>query len=402
MKRSIIITIIAALLVGVIAVTASAVEPTDGVVSFRIEGAQEYIYYDTEMTVTASDAMTLYDVIQSCPGVVNIVTSDGETSRRVTAVGSQTQTRTGKWLLRVNGQAVDTNLDATTVQNGDEIVLYYGNTTGMQYPVAELDRMMSQGIVRFVSPDERTGGVLPVADATVVWDGMTYKTNENGEIIIDSTGVGVDHTVQIDRCDASGIPTVLRFAPGYCVRLGFNDVTQGDWYYNAVMTVAGKLIMSGVTETTFEPAQNMNRAMFVTVLGRLSREHVDQTRASKFQDVRNDGWSAGYIAWATDNDIVAGNGDGTFGQYNDVTREQIAVMLCRYAQYRGFDVSGTDSLAAFPDEADVSDYALEALRWAVGYGLITGTDNGELLPGGVATRAQVATMLERFVSAYNL
>ena len=177
---------------------------------------------------------------------------------------------------------------------------------------------------------------------------------------------------------------MLRFIPDYSLSYGFEDVSPDDWYYDAVIYVSQRSLLNGVTETGYGPAEAMNRAMFVTVIGRLSEAEVDQTRSVGFTDVVSDGWSTGYITWAVENGIVNGYDDGTFGQYQQVTREQIAVMLYRYAQHEGLEtgLAGQD-LSTFPDWAGVSDYAKTAVSWAVENGIITGTD-GKLDSGGVA------------------
>ncbi len=415
MKRSVLILMILALLAGLIPAFALAVG-TDGLtVSFRIEGKSENLYYDEELDVAYTDAPTLADVIASAGSdtdAPDITVDESGGQERITAVDGLSENSVGegfsdRWMIRVNGEAADAELQSTPVENGDEIILYYGDPELMQYPDMDLSRMLTDGIIRFTSDDAGTNSdgstyitTNPVAGAIVTWDGMTYKTDASGEIIIDSTGAGVTHSVGIERYYENGLPTVLRFIPGYSLSYGFEDVSPDDWYYDAVIYVSQRSLLNGVTETGYGPAEAMNRAMFVTVIGRLSEAEVDQTQSVGFTDVVSDGWSTGYITWAVENGIVNGYDDGTFGQYKQVTREQIAVMLYRYAQHEGLEtgLAGQD-LSTFPDWAGVSDYAKTAVSWAVENGIITGTD-GKLDSGGVATRAQAAVMLERFVTAY--
>jgi hypothetical protein len=304
-------------------------------------------------------------------------------------------------MLQVNGQGV-TGLTGTPIHPGDDIVVCYGIEASFQFPVIDLDRMVAEGVVRFfdAGPD---GAESPVAGAAVVWDGMTYITDDKGEIIIDSTGAGVSHAVSISRTDANGLPTVLRLPAGYTVKYGFADVPQDAWYLEDVLFMSGRQLLKGTSESEFSPNAPMNRAMFVTVLGRLGGITADQTASAGFTDVVYDGWSAGYIAWATANGIVSGYGGGAFGQYNPVTREQLAVILSRYATYAGMDTNSAApaDLSAFSDAAGISVYAEQAMNWAVGQGLITGAD-GKLNPQNPATRAEVAAILRRFMTKYSL
>ena len=414
MKRFALILMIIVLIAGLIPAFAQATGSDSIEVSFRIEGKSENLYFNSALEVNYSQAATLSDVITSSrndTSAPQIILGGTGSTTRVTAVDDLAEGSIGgifgdEWLIRINGEPAGPYVQDTHINNGDEIVLYYGDPELMQYPEMDLSRMLDEGIVRFTSKDivenanTDTYVTNPVVGATVTWDGMTYKTDANGEIIIDSTGAGVRHTVQIERYYDNGLPTVLRFAPEYFVTYGFSDVTTEDWFYEAVMFASAMKLVNGVTESEFAPNSSMNRAMFVTVIGRLTGVTVDQTQATAFPDVVDDGWSAGYIVWASDNGIVNGYSDGTFGQYKEVTREQIAVMLYRYAQYEGFDtnVLGQD-LSSYPDIGSVSTYAETAMRWAVEQGIITGSD-GRLNPGGLATRAQVATMLERFINAF--
>ncbi len=415
MKRTALILMILALVAGLGPAFALAVGTGSVEVSFRIEGKSENLYSNSALTVEYTDTATLSDVVAGCSSTPDapVITLGGSGAEvRVTAVDGLAEKSIGgmfndTWMIRVNGETVDTLLKNTGVQDGDEIVLYYGDPELMQYPEMDLSRMISDGVVRFTSDDAVTNGAgqtyvatNPVAGAIVTWDGMTYKTDASGEIIIDSTGAGVYHTVQIERSYENGLPTVLRFAPGYAVTYGFSDVMPEAWYYDAVMFASALKLVNGVTQSEFAPDAAMNRAMFVTVLGRLTGVEADQTQGTGYTDVVNDGWSVGYIKWASDNGIVTGYSDGTFGQYREITREQIAVLLCRYAQYKGYgtDLLGQD-LSSYPDLGNVSSYAETAVRWAVEQGIITGSD-GRLDPAGPATRAQVATMLQRFITTF--
>lgn len=175
---------------------------------------------------------------------------------------------------------------------------------------------------------------------------------------------------------------------------GYIDVQNSAWYAGAVKYALDNALMNGMSATTFEPESSMTRAMLVTVLWRYAGEVKEGTNS--FTDVPNGQWYTDAIAWAAHNGIVGGVGNNKFDPDGKITREQMATILYRYAASNGIDTSASADLAAFPDGKQVSEYALDALRWAVAEGLINGSD-GKLLPQGNATRAQVATILMRFI-----
>ena len=402
MKRFSAVLLSLVLLLVVLGGSIGAVETKTMTVSLRIEGVSENIYNNDALLVSyTGDTLSAGEVIRSRSGSTGfptvIWTSDGADVYSIGTLVSGTYGGTDEWLCSISGNPTDSPNDSV-LSSGDEIVLYYGNASDVQIPEVDLAKMMSDGIVRFFSRNTPADGAEnPIAGATVIWDGMEYLTDAGGEIIIDSTGAGTAHTLSIERYDADGLPTVLRFAPGFSVVYGFADVMPGIWYYDAVMFAVNSNLFDGMPDGNYYPETSMNRAMFVTVLGRMAGASVDQNASTSFSDVVNDGWSSGYILWASENGIVTGNTDGTFDQYAGITREQIASILYRFAEGTGSDVSASASLSEFPDADQVSSYALEAMKWAVGAGIIGGTDSAMLLPANTATRAQVATMLQRFV-----
>ena len=176
----------------------------------------------------------------------------------------------------------------------------------------------------------------------------------------------------------------------------FNDVSEDDWFYPYVAWACINDITSGTSENTFSPHVSLTRAMLVTFLWRAEGCPAAQQKTS-FVDVADGMYYTDAIAWASENGIVMGYTDGTFGPDDIITREQIAVVMYRTAVYRGeFDAAETAAdLADFTDAASVSDYAVEGMRWAVGSGLIIGND-GKLNPRGDASRAESVTILSRF------
>ena len=176
----------------------------------------------------------------------------------------------------------------------------------------------------------------------------------------------------------------------------FEDTAQAGWAAEAMTFVAARELFQGVSETSFAPSLPMNRGMLVTVLSRLENE-PEGTKAGSFADVPGDAYFAGAVDWAAGQGIVTGTGDG-FAPDANVTREQLAVFLCRYLKAVGVE-TGTASggIGGYADGAAVSNWARESMEWAVGAGIITGRDSGALDPAGTATRAEVAVMLQRLV-----
>ena len=178
----------------------------------------------------------------------------------------------------------------------------------------------------------------------------------------------------------------------------FADI-EGHWAADAINYVVDAGLFTGATATTFEPETAMTRGMFVTVLGRLADAEGDgEQSAAQFSDVDANAYYAPYVAWAAENGIVSGTEPDRFDPDAPITREQMAALLYRYAQFQGNDTTAADAvIEQFSDYASVSDYAVDAMNWAVENGLMNGTDNSMLAPLGNATRAEVATILMRFV-----
>ena len=179
----------------------------------------------------------------------------------------------------------------------------------------------------------------------------------------------------------------------------YADVKKSDWFCDDVYTAIGYGLLNGTAPGVFSPEENMTRGMLVTVLYRLEGK-PEHTADNPFKDVDSGDWYYDGVLWAAENGIVNGVGDGAFEPNGSVTREQIATILLRYAEKKGYDVNRRESIAYFPDSGKVSGYARQAMSWAVAVKLIQGSkEDGKayLKPQGSATRAQVATILVRFI-----
>ncbi len=175
----------------------------------------------------------------------------------------------------------------------------------------------------------------------------------------------------------------------------FTD-TRNHWAEDAIDFATAHEMFNGTSATTFSPDSTMTRGMIAVVLHNFE-DNPDHAFTGSFDDVAHDSWYADGIHWMVDNGIAGGYGDGRFGANDKITREQLATFLYNFAKMKGYDVSGRANLGQFTDGSGVSGYATETMSWAVDSGLFGGMGDGSLAPQGDATRAQVATVLMRFV-----
>ena len=183
--------------------------------------------------------------------------------------------------------------------------------------------------------------------------------------------------------------------------LPFTDIADNAWYADAVRYVYENGLMAGTGAQTFSPDATTSRSMIATILWRMAGGPV-VNYAMDFADVPQDQWYSEAIRWAVSEGIASGYGN-TFGTHDPITREQLAVMLYQFAQARGYDVSVGENtnILSYTDVSDVAEYAIPAMQWACGAGIISGTGDGSTLtPQGQATRAQAAVMLTRFCEEY--
>ncbi len=224
-----------------------------------------------------------------------------------------------------------------------------------------------------------SGGTYPDCDVTeYLEEGL--EQNENGTVVKDTPST-----------PGGGTPSEPE-EPTW----PFTDVTEGDdWFYDAVAYVYENGIMAGTGETTFEPTMELDRAMAAQLFYNLEGKPA-VTGDSTFTDVTSGHWAVDAITWAAQNDIVAGIGGGLYDPDSNVTREQFAVMLYKYARFKGYDLTATGDLAQFPDAGSISSWAETALSWANGKGLINGHENGTIDPKGSTIRAQAASIMANF------
>lgn len=216
-------------------------------------------------------------------------------------------------------------------------------------------------------------------------DGSQVELTENSDGTWGFTQPGESVTIAVTfRCDGGEL----------CPSAHLTDVELNAWYHEAVDYVVEHGIMAGVSATAFQPNGSLTRGQVVQILHNLEGK-PEETAEAPFTDTAGH-WALEAIAWAAQNNVVAGYDDGTFGPEKLVTREEFAQMMYNYAKFKGYDLTAGGDLARFPDAGAISDWAETALSWANGKGLINGHDNGTIDPQGNTTRAQAASIMKNF------
>ena len=239
---------------------------------------------------------------------------------------------------------------------------------------------------------KNTGDLSATANKTVKVKNGTEKDS------IDVTINGVSKTIEKNATETFGYTSGGGGTPSEPEEptWPFTDVTEGeDWFYDAVAYVYENGIMAGTDETIFEPYMELDRAMAAQLFYNLEGKPA-VTGDSAFTDVTSGHWAVDAITWAAQNDIVAGIGGGLYDPDSNVTREQFAVMLYKYARFKGCDLTATGDLTQFPDAGSISSWAETALSWANGKGLINGHEDGTIDPKGSTIRAQAASIMANF------
>lgn len=251
----------------------------------------------------------------------------------------------------------------------------------VEYQLFEYDQ--ETGLVRML---DRTG------DTSYTVSGLTPDTAYSYIVQPFSyTAIG-------DNVSAEYRVTATTLSAGEALPLAFADVAPDAWYADAVRYVSERGLMSGTGDAAFSPDDTTTRGMVVTILWRLDGSPA-WTTASGFSDVEESAYYAEAVGWASANGIVGGYDNETFGPGDPITREQMAAILYRFAQTQGWDTTASADLSSYTDASQISAYALTALQWANGAGLIAGS-GGAILPGDSATRAQVAAILMRLCETF--
>ena len=316
-----------------------------------------------------SKSVTVYDVFMKAVNDKGLTQTGAENGyvKSINGLAELDKGPNSGWIYTVNGTSPEMGLKDCVVKNGDVIVWSYTedytqtpNIPGVNPPSSGTDNTNNQN----------NGSGKPDTDKT-----EDDKTENGKEQSDDTAKVTIEDWVN-----------------------PFNDVKESDWFYEAIYYAHVNGLMNGVATDEFDPKGSMTRAMIVTILWRY--EGSPETNGSNFTDVKDGQWYSDAIAWANENGIVNGYGDGIFGVNDKITREQFAVILYRYAEYKGFDVSKTADLSGFSDADKISDWALTAVKWAVAEGLIKGRTAMSIAPDGTANRAEAATLFMRYIEDF--
>ena len=421
-----------------------AVKPGDIEVTFRLIGAleatqdvnltsdsylPEYVTWVPTKTYALQENATVYDLFTEAMKDAGLRYIGAESNYVSTiyapsCLGGYTLseftngTRSG-WMYTVNGTHVNKGLQYWTLNDGDVVIWHYVNDYAHEvadwfddpnYPSLG-NGTYYNGWLRAadISPEqyvnELLGKILKVGKNGTVEPKLTFQhigksvtftfKPDTGykvkDVKVNGKSVGAVKTYTIDKLTVS-TRIEVEFTNG---KLPFTDVRESDWFYEDVAFAYENGLFAGTSDTTFSPNASMTRAMLVTVLYRLEGQPAVNGR-SGFSDVQYNGYYEDAVTWAADNGIVNGTSTTTFSPNANVTREQMAAILYRYAQHKKYNTAASSGLNGFTDHASVSGYAAASLEWAVAEKLVNGSA-GKLMPTGNATRAQVAAILHRFV-----
>lgn len=399
---------------------------TDKLYVHHQKNAVQYVYegevVNDTLTFTNPHGFSLFTITSAAPqasiGDVNYATLQDavnmvENHQTITllANGSATVSREVTFKISENGFgaeiAAGTGYKLTQNDGTYTITEKTTSSGGASHP--EAGSTSSSDRYEITKPSKVENGSIKVSDSKAKKGGtvtITVTPDEGYELdklaVYDKDGDKIDlkdkgdgkFTFEMPKGDVE-IEVSFALIEDETVKANFADVAADAWYADAVQYVYENGMMSGTSETTFSPDLTTTRGMIVTILYRLENEPA-VTGTTAFTDVAADQYYANAVAWAAQNGIVSGTTATTFAPNNAITREQMAAILYRYAQFKGYDVSVKADLSVYTDAAQVSTYATDAMAWANGAQLITGTSQTMQTPASNATRAQVATILMRF------
>ena len=421
-----------------------AVKPGDIEVTFRLIGAleatqdvdlttdsylPEYVTWVPTKTYALQENATVYDLFTEAMSDAGLRYIGAESNYVSTiyapsclggyTLSEFTNGKKSGWMYTVNGTHPNQGLKNWTLKDGDVVIWHYVNDyshevadwfNDPQYPSLGNGTYYNDWLrAADISPEqyvnELLGKILKVGKNGTVEPKLTFQhigksvtftfKPDTGykvkDVKVNGKSVGAVKTYTIDKLTVS-TRIEVEFTDE---SLPFTDVRRSDWFYEDVAFAYENGLFAGTSDTTFSPNASMTRAMLVTVLYRLEGQPAVNGR-SGFSDVQYNGYYEDAVTWAADNGIVNGTSTTTFSPNANVTREQMAAILYRYAQYKKYNTAASSGLNGFTDHASVSGYAAASLEWAVAEKLVNGSA-GKLMPTGNATRAQVAAILHRFV-----
>ena len=332
-----------------------------------------------------------YTLQGDAPASTTVIFSSSETvtingEEQNTDVGSvQVPIPTGSSTITVTIGATTYHLHLTRSGGGGGETTYPPTILETEHGTVTVDPIhprQGDTVTITAQPDEG----YEVGEVTVTRpDGSQVELTENSDGTWGFTQPGESVTIAVTfRCNGGEL----------CPSAHLTDVELNAWYHEAVDYVVEHGIMAGVSATAFQPNGSLTRGQVVQILHNLEGK-PEETAEAPFTDTAGH-WALEAIAWAAQNNVVAGYDDGTFGPEKLVTREEFAQMMYNYAKFKGYDLTAGGDLTQFPDAGAISDWAETALSWANGKGLINGHDNGTIDPQGNTTRAQAASIMKNF------
>ena len=389
------------------------------------EGVTLVVDEGVTLTIASGQTLTNDGTIENSGTITGTVSGSGTTEYQVTFTttpNSATVTVTGQgsgktymlasgtYSYTVSASGYRTATGSFTVPNTRDIHVALSSNSGNQSSSGNSGSSSSDSGDYLITVDRVSGGRVTVqpgrADkgdtvTITVYPNDGYELDEL--VVTDSRGNEIDLDARSATRFTFTMPSGKVTVEASFVREGgqtqtpqttFADVPASAWYYNAVEYVYENGLMSGVSGGRFAPDDTLTRAMLVQTL--YAMEGRPAAASAGFADVASGDWYASAVNWAAANGVVSGVSETGFGPNNALTREQLALILYRFAQYKGYDVTGTSDLAAYADGSSVSGWAAEAMGWAVDAGLISGVGGNQIAPTGTASRAQVAQILMNF------
>ena len=381
----------------------------EGSSAFTVKAENSYGSDSEELSITINEPATISVTGVSLDQSALTLTEEETATLTATVQPANATNQNVTW--------TSSNTSVATVQNGTVTAVSAGTAT---ITVTTEDGSFTAICTVTVRPDippanpnyritlEATQGGTVTADPTAAKAGATVTLTPSPDAgyqvgtvaVTDRFGQPVVVTEQADGTYTFVMPNgqvtvTVTFAEA---PLPFHDVTEGDWFYDAVRYAYETGLMDGVGDNLFAPNSETTRAQLVTILYRLAGQPA-VSGDLPFTDVESGTWYTDAVLWAAQNGIVNGVSETEFAPGEDITREQLAAILYRYAAYQGYDVSQRADLSGFGDASSISGYAQEALSWAHAQGLVLGFEDGSLRPQGNASRAQIAAVLMRFLAA---
>ncbi len=403
------------------------IEPGSGIeVTFRLigdsqhdngtEDHQEYITWVETTTYTMAPGATVYDLFVEAMGDAGLDYKGADTNYVSTIqapavfggywLGEFDNGRNSGWMYTVNGEHPSMGLQDWTLEDQDVVIWHYvddytteenqgtwleaADISPEDYAEQKLGEILNIGLNGNAEPSEIT---LQDLGKDITFKFQPDEGYEVKSVVIDGEDMG-----NLTEYTYKNLNIFSRIEVEFCEAavMDFVDVDVDDWFYEDVRYTVSAGLFRGTSSTTFSPKNPMSRAMLVTVLYRLEGE-PEVNGTSSFTDVKSGTWYSDAVQWAEENHIVNGVGNHLFAPKKSITREQIATILYRYANYKEYDTSNSSDLAGFSDYHRISNYALEAVQWANAEGLMIGRTTTILAPKGTATRAEAAAILHRFM-----